>query len=434
MATRPYLVVRACRHLGAAALAIVLLVASACGGKSAPTTTPRPQATQRPAVQATVSPTVEPAQPAATPTQGRAAAPQASATTLPAATPATKPAAGKFANPDELDSYRMKTTTWEKGADKSTGSVILVEWVKDPPSKHTVMGAVETITIGDQTWVKLMGNWVLQNRQNPQPQARDLSASIMRQVEDKFVYQEVGRETINGIACKHYTYSGEATVQLSEGAVKGEATVTGQGESWVADQPGLPQVVVRSRGENETKMKAPSGSGATGDISIAMNIETELYDINTPITIAAPEGAITPPTGPAAPTAGPAPTRVAVPTLPAGLASLTAIPELQPCFDGFPLPASARQDADTATLARLVATGLGSPSEARGYKTADPAADVQQFIETEALAAGWELGTMMEGQNTQFWSKDQFVLVLNIFPPSESSTETAIAVACGMAQ
>ena len=131
----------------------------------------------------------------------------------------------------------------------------------------------------------------------------------MRQIEDKIVYKEIGRETINGIACKHYTYSGEATVQIAEGALKGEAWVRGQGESWVADQPGLPPVVIRNSGVSEMKMKAPSGSGATGDIDVAMNVETELYDINTPITIKPPTDVFTPPAPSAGSTVRPTPTR-----------------------------------------------------------------------------------------------------------------------------
>ena len=88
----------------------------------------------------------------------------------------------------------------------------------------------------------MMGRWVQQDRPTPQPQSDNISANIMRQIENKVTYKEVGRETINGVACKHYTYSGEATIQITEGPMKGEAWVRGQGDSWVADQPGLPAV------------------------------------------------------------------------------------------------------------------------------------------------------------------------------------------------
>ena len=109
----------------------------------------------------------------------------------------------------------MKTTMWPTGEEKATASVIVTERVKNPLAEHIVMGSTEIITIGDQTWAKLMGRWVLQDQSTPQPQGSDVSASIMRQIEDKIVYKEAGRETINGIACRHYTYSGEATVQIA---------------------------------------------------------------------------------------------------------------------------------------------------------------------------------------------------------------------------
>ena len=75
------------------------------------------------------------------------------------------------------------------------------------------------------------------------------------------------------------------------------------------------------------KMKAPAGSGATGDINIAMNVETELYDINTPITITPPTDVFVPPTPPAGAAARPTQTRTsAQPTTPRPIASATRQP------------------------------------------------------------------------------------------------------------
>ena len=140
---------------------VLVLVVAACGGKASPTAAPPAKATQSAGPQATQPPAAT--QPAAgKPT----AAVPTPATAAPAAkvSPATRPAAGKFADPDDLNSYRMKTTMWEKGGDKAKASVILIEWVKSSAAKRTVMGDIETITIGDKTWVKIMGNWVLQDR------------------------------------------------------------------------------------------------------------------------------------------------------------------------------------------------------------------------------------------------------------------------------
>jgi regulation of enolase protein 1 (concanavalin A-like superfamily) len=334
----------------------------------------------------------------------------------------------------------MKMTMWAKGESKDTGTVILVEWVKNPPSRRTVVGDMETITIRDTTWIKVAGQWI--EEQSPplgqpatgQEQGSQASDEIIRQLEQKSTYKETGRDTVGGIPCKLYTYSGEITVSGLEG-MQGEATARGTGEVCVADRPGLPQVVIRSRGESSIKMQmALQPDMPAREVTLEMLSETELYDINAAITIAPPTEVMMPPAPPVAPTAPSLPTRGAGQPAQPGLASLTPVPELKPCFDSFPLPASAKPDSDTAGLARIIAAGLGSPSEARGYVTSDPAAQVQQFIETKALAAGWELGTMMQGQNMQYWAKDRCFIVLNIFPPSGDRKETAIALACGLGQ
>ncbi len=91
------------------------------------------------------------------------------------------------------------------------------------------------------------------------------------------------------------------------------------------------------------KMKAPAGSGATGDINIAMKVETELYDINTPITIAPPTDVFVPPTPPAGAAARPTQTRTsAQPTTPRPIASATRQPTAT-------VAAAADGDCDVAT-------------------------------------------------------------------------------------
>ena len=200
-------------------------------------------------------------------------------------------------DPDTLDSYRMKTTMWEKGGDKSKGSMIQVEWVKAQKAKRTTMGegpsAMELIAIGDVTYAKIMGNWVQQPAATPSAQSQKQTDDIMRQLSEKYALTEVGRETLNGVLCRKVTYSGEATINLPEGPMRGDIKARGQGTMWIADQPGLPAVVVRNHGDSETTMKSPVGKG---DLTIAMSSEMELTDINKPIVIQAPVGATIPPT------------------------------------------------------------------------------------------------------------------------------------------
>lgn len=317
---------------------------------------------------------------------------------------------------------------WAKGEDKSKGSVITTEWVKNPPAEHIVMGATEIITIGATTWSKIMGRWLQQDRpEAPQTQATD----YLRQIEDKIVYKEAGRETVNGIACKKYTYSGEATVTITEGPMKGTISVRGQGEAWVADQSSLPPVIVRNYGETETKiLGTPVAGMKTGDLNLAMSMEMDLYDINQPITIQPPTDVFTPPAPPAVPTGRATSTRSAGQPAVPGLAAVTPVPELKPCFDNFPLYGDAKPDAETANMGRTLAASMGSPSESRGYVTSAAAADVQTFYQAQPAKQGWQTTPIVVKESVQWWTKDSFVVAVMVFPPSGSRKETQIAVAC----
>lgn len=393
---------------------VILLLTAGCGGKTQPTKPAADQPTRIPA-QSTLT--------TAPPTR-----PPAQSTPVPSLTPAPTSRPGKFADPKDLNSYRMKTTLWPKGEDKTKASVIITEWIKNPPAEHTVMGATEVITIGDTTWAKIMGRWIQQD-QSPTTQAQ--AADLMRQIEDKIVYKEVGRETVNGIACKKYTYSGEATVALTEGPMKGTVSMRGQGEAWVADQPPLPPVLVRNRGETETKLLGTPRPGLkTGDLNLAMSMEMELYDINQPITIQPPTDVFTPPTPPAGAAGRATPTRSAGQPVSPGPTALTPAPELKLCFDNFPLYPDAKTDAAVALMGRSVAASMGSPSESRGYQTTAPYADVQAFYQAQPAKVGWQGSPIVVQEGVQWWTKDKFVVALIIFRPTDNRKETQISVSC----
>ncbi len=268
------------------AIALLVVVSLACSPTGALPGGSQTQPTQPPAAQAT-SP------------GGQPTSPPASKPTVAATKPAA--AAAKFASADELNSYRLKMSMWFKEGDKKQGpTVTTIEAVKQPPAKHTAMGQIEIITIGSDTWTKIGGKWIKQPPPDQNANA-GLSAEMMRQIQDKFTYKELGKETVNGVSCKHYSYSGQATVTIPEG-MKGEATVSGKGEMWVADQSGLLPVIIRDKGDMDMTiaLAQPLPNGKK-EMTLSMYIETELTDINTPITIKPPEGAEPMPGGPATP-------------------------------------------------------------------------------------------------------------------------------------
>jgi hypothetical protein len=161
------------------------------------------------------------------------------------------------------------------------------------------MGETEIITLGDVTWVKMMGRWVQQTgTPSPAPQqAQVQSDELMRQIDSSMSFQEVGREIINGIACRKYTYRGEGVVHLTQAPITGDYAVRGQGVTWVADQPGVPPVMIRNYGESAIKM-AGAGQGA---VDISIQTELDLLEINQPIAILPPQGVIMTIPAPAAP-------------------------------------------------------------------------------------------------------------------------------------
>ncbi|CAG0946195.1 hypothetical protein ANRL1_02829 [Anaerolineae bacterium] len=273
-------------------LLFVALVILACDVTSLlSNTAPNSAPTQVPVAQVTQPPPSQPTTP-----------PQQTAPTIPP--PGAKP---KIASPDELNSYRMKMIMRSKDEPKGE-SVWTIEAVKNPPAQHIVMGNIEIITIGNLSWTKIGGKWI----QQPPPQqtsAGGLSADMLKQLEEKYALQEIGRETVNGIPCRRYTYQAEVTISApSNVGFKGEMILRAQGETWVADQPGLPSVAIRERGDVEIKSNVAPGGTRPAATAMTFSIERELYDINTPITIKPPEGVVIPPTGPTIVGVKPSPT------------------------------------------------------------------------------------------------------------------------------
>jgi len=279
------------------AIALLMVVSLACrptgllpsgGGQSQPTQLPAPQAT---------APGGQPV-PAGKPSATPAGKPT---------TPTTGPAS-QFAKPDLLDSYRarMKMGTQKKNGSKSGEMNWTMEWVKEPTSRHIVMGGdMQVITIKDTTWVKVGGKWMQQTA--AQRNTSQTPDSLLPQ--EDITVKQVGEETVNGVHCKRYTISGKVnfTIPAMQGQPERKTSVPVQGEVWVADQSGLPEVPIRQRMEMEASLMGLF-TGAPPTEGEKTYFEAELYDINTPITIQPPGG----PTPPAAPT--PKPTTAPAPT------------------------------------------------------------------------------------------------------------------------
>lgn len=197
-------------------VSILALLPLACNGSATqPTQAPSAQATPAPAAKETAAPTAQPTKPAVS---------QPTATAV-AATPTAKPsglagALGQFASPNSLNSYRSKMTMGEVKTDGSKSPLTswTMEWIKEGPSTHMVMGAgagsMETIMIGDKSWMKLMGGWIQSAASPTKTESTQSPDSFLPQQD--ITVKQVGTETVNGIPCKKFTYTGKTTINMGD--------------------------------------------------------------------------------------------------------------------------------------------------------------------------------------------------------------------------
>lgn len=226
-------------------------------------------------------------------------------------------ASGLFAVPDQtLDSYRsrmvMRAAEGGQGFLGISDMVIEQEFVREPSASRSVIYdesseiMLETITIGNDTYTNLGdGSWIKTTAEDGASAA--MSADFLSSMEDMLADMEggmdkEGSETINGIRCIKYAVDAEFDMEMpinagDEAAAFMPSRMTGHvtGYIWVADQGGLPEVIVRSETTQEVTLKYESRD----DEIMVYQEERELYDINTNIVIEAPENVMEMPGMPA---------------------------------------------------------------------------------------------------------------------------------------
>jgi hypothetical protein len=263
------------------------------------------KATQLPAAEATKA-----AAEKATPAEEQPTKPPAGEKTKPPAGPSG--ATGLFANPEEsLDSYRMRTKMTLVEGEGMLGEEMIteIEWVRDPEARQTTMyGAsgevmMEIIIIGDDSWTSMDGeNWMHVKKTETDEEApfspEDFQTSLedlMKDMESSL--KKAGKDTVDGVRCQEYTVdadfslpfptpenASEQMLQFIPQEIKGHI----EGKICVADERGLPEVIVRSVTTQEMTLKYASGKEET----MVYDEDREMYDINESITIKPPEGQV----------------------------------------------------------------------------------------------------------------------------------------------
>jgi regulation of enolase protein 1 (concanavalin A-like superfamily) len=211
-----------------------------------------------------------------------------------------------IADMKSLSSYRLSIMNKGlKGIAAGTVSYLKYEWVRDMKAEHSWMedanGKVTEvyIKIGETYWIWFgvgdMG-WVKQPPQTTTPPSSissDLAAQLKQVMADvknsKARFDKKGTETVNNVNCILYEFDYNLTTELPNFSGGKSTTVEhSSGNMWIANQSGLPAVIIKSKSTSELTMD--------GEKTV-METEYNLTDIGTAITINPPEGAFTPPTG-----------------------------------------------------------------------------------------------------------------------------------------
>lgn len=218
-------------------------------------------------------------------------------------------AEGIFADPKEsLDSYRMRTEMTLVEGEGILGEKMIteIEWVRDPEAEHSTMYGpsgdvmLETITIGNDTWTNMGGDtWM--HTTATEDEESNVMAEFQTDLEDIMEEMEGGMkkdgsEKVNDVDCIRYAVDADfslaipvpeeapaESLQFMPSEMEGHI----EGTMWVADEGGLPEVIVRSDTRQEITLKYESR-----EETMVYDELRDMYDINEPITIKPPEGQV----------------------------------------------------------------------------------------------------------------------------------------------
>jgi len=148
---------------------------------------------------------------------------------------------------------------------------------------------IETIVIGDQGWMSMVGMDVWMEMEIESGlEAVDLHdwGGFWAEAEE---VEFVGEETVNGIKSQHFVLADRGGFYLLNPEDETMLGYVTAGEVWIANQPDLPPVDVRGRMKvREGFFPFPSGDDA-GAGEFEMFWEYNLTNINEPISIEQPE-------------------------------------------------------------------------------------------------------------------------------------------------
>ena len=193
---------------------------------------------------------------------------------------------------DQLDSYRATISYELKKADGTEESFRLEQAAtREPAAQHLKMssadGDIEYIQIEDQMWIRFGEEWI-QGSSDTADMGDDGFGSMLFSSDDWISgveqddYEYLGKETVNGIKTKHYrvAYSEGWMGLLDQADADGDID-SGVADVWIANEPDLPEFIVRYRVELEGTL-----DGEESTITLAQDVT----EVNEDVNIEAPEG------------------------------------------------------------------------------------------------------------------------------------------------
>ncbi len=207
-------------------------------------------------------------------------------------------AAAEWGSLDELDSYRiiMRTSMQAPDGSWTPSTDMEIAVVNNPPphAEQFIMRdplgntLIDLITIGDASWMNMGGTWLSSPSGETGIMTAGASADFGLPEDITTSMELIGTEMVNGITCEHYTFdviiSSEALASMMAGVATGGDIPASDahtvGETWIAAEPGLPRIAVRSDTTQSWQ--------ASGGVETVTRTEYELSDINQPITIEPP--------------------------------------------------------------------------------------------------------------------------------------------------
>ena len=256
--------------------------------------------------------------PAATPV------PQSAAQEQPTATPQTAGDAGGGAGDEkpvgevgdygELKSYRLyaKKTDQENGQVSETTTACVL----DPFALHTISqggdGSMEMIAVDNTVWMRFSDQEWYKTEFTPEEIADlEKELDLDQELDDLpdippwpqdilYLPGQVpvslveggltpdGKETINGVSCARYKVETNYRYEMDMPMLgQIDTTVQATGTIWVADQRGLPRIIMQADVYETETTVSPAG-----ETTSTVRIEHQVTEINEPIAIEPPEGAV----------------------------------------------------------------------------------------------------------------------------------------------